>query len=87
MLGRSNRRYTDEEDVANAAKAAGYTDIFKSTLIGITEMEKLMGKRSLQRFSAPLYISPKARSRWCRNQIKEKQSVYQPQKRILRRTK
>ena len=29
VLGRSNRKYTDEEDVAEAAQKAGYTDIFK----------------------------------------------------------
>lgn len=45
VLGRSNRKYTDEEDVAKAATEAGYTDIYKSTLIGITEMERLMGKK------------------------------------------
>lgn len=31
--GRSNRKYTDEEEVAEAAKAAGYTDIYKKSLI------------------------------------------------------
>lgn len=45
VLGRSNRKYTDEADVAEAAKKAGYTDIYKQSLIGITEMEKLMGKK------------------------------------------
>lgn len=45
VLGRSNRKYTDETDAAEAAKKAGYTDIYKQSLIGITEMEKLMGKK------------------------------------------
>ena len=45
VIGRSNRRYTDEDAVAEAAKAEGYTDIFKKSLITITEMEKLMGKK------------------------------------------
>lgn len=45
VLGRSNRKYTDETDAAEAAKQAGYTDIYKQSLIGITEMEKLMGKK------------------------------------------
>ena len=45
VLGRSNRKYVDEGDVAAAAKSAGYEDIYKSALIGITEMEKLMGKK------------------------------------------
>ncbi len=43
--GRSNRKYTDEDAVIEAAKAAGYKDIFKHSLITITEMEKLMGKK------------------------------------------
>lgn len=42
--GRSNRKYTDEDAVVAAAKAAGYTDIYRRTLLPITEMEKLMGK-------------------------------------------
>ena len=48
--GRSARRYTSEEDVARAA-AAGYTDIYKKSLLGVSEMERLMGK---ERFSAIL---------------------------------
>lgn len=42
--GRSNRKYKDEEAVAETAKAAGYHDIFRQSLITLTEMEKLMGK-------------------------------------------
>ena len=45
VMGKSNRKYTSEEEVAAAAKAAGYTDIYKHTLIGITDMERLMGKK------------------------------------------
>jgi hypothetical protein len=42
--GRSNRKYRDEEAVAEAARAAGYRDIFRQSLITLSEMEKLMGK-------------------------------------------
>ena len=42
--GRSNRRYTDENTVSEAAKAAGYHDIYRHSLITLTEMEKLMTK-------------------------------------------
>lgn len=45
VLGRSVRRYTDEKDAAKAAEEAGYKDIYKQSLIGITEMERLMGKK------------------------------------------
>ena len=40
--GRSNRKYSDEDAVAKAAKEHGYTDIYKQSLITITEMQKLM---------------------------------------------
>ena len=54
--GRSNRKYVNEEEVADAAKAAGYEDIYKKSLIGITEMEKLMGKKDFQKIlGSPVY--------------------------------
>lgn len=61
VLGRSNRKYTDEEDAANAAKAAGYTDIFKSTLIGVTEMEKLMGKKKFAEILGSYVYKPEGK--------------------------
>jgi len=61
VLGKSNRKYTDEEDVAEAAKKAGYTDIFKSTLIGIAEMEKLMGKKKFQEILGNFVYKPEGK--------------------------
>ena len=46
VASRSNRKYSDEEAVAQAAVKAGYKDIYKKSLITITEMEKLMGKKT-----------------------------------------
>ena len=46
--GKSNRKFTNESDVVRAAAAAGYTDIYKKSLIGITEMERLMGKEQFR---------------------------------------
>lgn len=59
--GRSNRKYVSEEDVIEAAGAAGYQDIYKKTLIGITEMEKLMGKKKFQEILGPLVYKPKGK--------------------------
>ena len=59
--GRSNRKYTDEEEAAEAAKAAGYTDIYKSSLVGITEMEKLMGKKKFSEVLGKLVYKPKGK--------------------------
>jgi hypothetical protein len=56
--GRSNRKYTDEEAVAEAAKNAGYRDIYKQSLITITEMEKLMGKSKFNEILGGLIMKP-----------------------------
>ena len=58
---RTNRKYTDEEAVIRAANAAGYHDIFKKTLIPITEMEKLMGKKAFAEVLGSLVEKPKGR--------------------------
>lgn len=42
--GRSTRRFIDEKKVEEAAKGAGYTDIYNKSLITLTAFEKLMGK-------------------------------------------
>ena len=59
--GRSNRKYSSEEEVAEAAKAAGYTDIYKQSLIGVTEMERLMGKKEFSRILGKLVYKPKGK--------------------------
>lgn len=56
--GRSNRKYKDEDAVAVAAKQAGYRDIYKQSLITITEMEKLMGKQEFREVLGDLVIKP-----------------------------
>jgi len=56
--GRSNRKYKDEDAVADAAKAAGYTDIYKQSLVTITEMEKLMSKTAFSEILGDLVYKP-----------------------------
>ena len=55
---RSNRKYADENAVAEAAKTAGYRDIYKQSLIPVTEMEKLMGKTTFTEVLSALIIKP-----------------------------
>lgn len=55
---RTNRKYTDEDAVARAAASAGYRDIYKRTLIPITEMEKLMGKQTFKEVLGGLVAKP-----------------------------
>ncbi len=56
--GRSNRRYSNEEAVIAAANEAGYHDIFRKSLLPLTEMEKLMGKQNFQSILGGLIIKP-----------------------------
>ena len=56
--GRSIRKYTDEAAVIDAANAAGYHDIFRRTLLPITEMEKLMGRQEFAKILGGLVVKP-----------------------------
>ena len=59
--GRSIRKYSDESAVVAAATAAGYRDIYKKSLIPITEMEKLMGKKTFAEVLGGLVIKPQGK--------------------------
>ena len=59
--GRSIRKYSDETAVVIAATAAGYRDIYKKSLIPITEMEKLMGKKTFAEVLGGLVIKPQGK--------------------------
>ena len=59
--GRSNRKYTSDAEVIEAAKAAGYTDIYKKSLIGVSEMERLMGKKEFSRILGRLVYKPEGK--------------------------
>ncbi len=58
---RTNRKYSDETAVIEAAKAAGYSDIFKKSLIPITEMERLMGKKAFASVLGGLIVKPQGK--------------------------
>ncbi len=56
--GRSNRKYKDEDKIAEVAKANGYKDIYRTSLITLTEMEKLMGKQKFKDILGDFIIKP-----------------------------
>lgn len=56
--GRSVRKFKDETAVIEKAKAHGFTNIFKTSLIGLTEMQKLMGKKKFEDILGDLIIKP-----------------------------
>lgn len=56
--GRSVRKYSDEEKVAEACREAGYRDIYRQFLITLTEMQKLMGKKKFEEVLGGLIAKP-----------------------------
>ena len=56
--GRSVRKYKDEDAVAEAAKANGYKDTYRQSLITLTEMQKLMGKAKFEKILGGLIHKP-----------------------------
>lgn len=59
--GRSNRKYTDEKTVAETLTKAGYekVKIYKpEELLGITAMEKVLGKKKFEELLKELVIKP-----------------------------
>lgn len=59
--GRSVRKYADEDAVVRTANSAGYHDIYKKTLISITEMERLMGKAEFAKVLGALITKPQGK--------------------------
>lgn len=58
--GRSVRKYADDLKVADALQAAGYDEamLYERKLLGITAMEKLVGKKKLTETLGDLIIKP-----------------------------
>jgi hypothetical protein len=58
--GRSNRKYSNEEAVATTLIGAGYEDalIYEKKLLGITAMEKAIGKKPFAQLLTELVIKP-----------------------------
>ena len=58
--GRANRRYTDENAVVNAVKAAGY-DPYEQKLLGVTAMTTLLGKKQFNDILGGLITKPQGK--------------------------
>ena len=56
--GRSIRKYVDEAAVAEAAQAAGVTDIYERKLKTITALEKQLGKKRFTELFGDLVVKP-----------------------------
>ena len=58
--GRSNRKYTSEAAVAATVEGAGF-DPYEKKLLGITAMQKLLGKSRFEELLAPYIEKPQGR--------------------------
>lgn len=59
--GRTNRKYVDEQKVAELLIKSGYSDIYKQSLLGISEMEKKLGKKKLSELLGGLIVKPEGK--------------------------
>ena len=58
--GRSNRKYTDENAVAETVKKAGY-DPYEPKVLGITAMTKLLGQKKFKELLDDYVVKPKGK--------------------------
>ena len=56
--GRSKRVFTDTKAVVDTAVQNGYTDLYKQTLITLTEFEKMMGKKKFNELFGQYVAKP-----------------------------
>lgn len=56
--GRSKRIFTDTKAVVDTAVQNGYTDLYKQSLITLTEFEKMMGKKKFNELLGKFVVKP-----------------------------
>jgi len=81
--GRSNRKYLDEDKVAEAMKAAGHdeAELYDRKLIGITAMEKAFGKKAVGEILKDLLIKPPGKPSLA--PASDKRAEFQPEQLVL----
>ena len=58
VAGRTVRKYTSEAEVIKAATEAGYTDIYKTTLLGVGDLEKRLGRKKFSEVLGKYVVKP-----------------------------
>lgn len=61
VASRTNRKYKDEKAVSEIAISNGYEDIYRKSLIPLTEMEKLMGKETFKKLLSDQIYKPEGK--------------------------
>lgn len=62
VQGRSNRKYKDEKAVVKVCEDNGISDIYSKSLLGITAMEKLIGKKKFNEILGTLIERPEGKA-------------------------
>ena len=58
MENQEKSKYTSEAEVIKACTDAGYTDIYKTTLLGVGDLEKRMGRKAFRDVLGKLVYKP-----------------------------
>ena len=57
----TKRKYTNDADVIRACTEAGFTNIYKTTLLGISDLEKAIGKKAFKDVVSPYVFKPEGK--------------------------
>ena len=61
VAGVTKRKYTNDADVIRACTEAGFTNIYKTTLLGISDLEKAIGKKAFNDVVSPYVFKPEGK--------------------------
>lgn len=81
--GRSTRKYTDEDEIAKRLRKAKYkvSEIYEKKLLGISKMEKLLGKRQMGDLIGDLIEKPRGSAQLA--PASDKRPEFSPQEQIM----
>ena len=82
--GKSSRKYVDEDKVAEAMIKAGFpeADLYTRSVLGITAMEKMFGKKEINKVLKGLIYKPEGKPTLARED--DKRPAYSPKDLVLR---
>jgi len=81
--GRSTRKYTDEDEIAKRLRKAKYkvSEIYEKKLLGISKMEKLLGKKQMGDLIGDLIEKPRGSAQLA--PASDKRPEFSPQEQIM----
>lgn len=61
VSSQTKRKYTSDADVIRVCTEAGYTNIYKTTLLGISDLEKAIGRKAFKEIVSPYVFKPEGK--------------------------